>query len=194
MFDLPNLKQMGGHTIRVFNNQIHDNDQENFAEKGTTVADVPMGTGVLVMANRNVHIFENTFDNNAMVHVGIVSYFNDYEDDKFHPHPRGVYLYDNDYGKGGYQPSGEVGEFFAKAANNDIPDIIWDGVVPVTEWLTWSKDGDGVYVDEAEDASFANLKMVSQTIFPWGASPDRDKSNYAAANKPDVTPVTLPQD
>ncbi len=194
VFDLPNLKQMGGHTIRVFNNQITDNDQPNFAEKGTTVADVPMGTGVLVMANRNVHVFNNSFDNNAMVHVAVVSYFNDYEDDGFFPHPRGVYIYDNDYGKGGYEPTGDVGQFFAEASGNDLPDILWDGVVPISEWLSWTKAGDGIYIDEKDDTSFANLKMVSQTIFPWGAAPDRDKSGYAATDRPDVEPVALPQD
>jgi parallel beta-helix repeat protein len=57
IFDLPNLPQMGGHSIRVFDNQVTDNDTPNFAPKGNIVASVPMGTGVMVMANRNVHVF-----------------------------------------------------------------------------------------------------------------------------------------
>ncbi len=100
VFDLPNLNQSGGHSIRVFDNEIVDNDTENFAPAGNIVATVPRGTGVLVMANRNVHVFDNRFDGNAMVHVGIVSYFEDYEDDDYQPHPRGVVIRGNEFGRG----------------------------------------------------------------------------------------------
>ena len=65
VFDLPNLPQMGGHSTRVFRNRVVDNDTPNFAPKGNIVANVPMGTGVMIMANRNVHVFENEIDGNA---------------------------------------------------------------------------------------------------------------------------------
>ena len=35
--------------------------------KGTTVAGVPAGTGVMIMANRHVEVFENTIENNQTV-------------------------------------------------------------------------------------------------------------------------------
>jgi len=124
VFDLPNLKQNGGRNVRVFNNEIVNNDTPNFAPEGNIVATVPMGTGVLIMANRNVHVFKNRFDNNAMIHIGVVSYFEDYEDDDYQPHPRGIVIRDNDYGRGGFEPSGEVGLFFAEAAGGEIPDVL----------------------------------------------------------------------
>lgn len=193
VFDLPNLKQMGGHSIRVFNNKIVENDTPNFAKKGTTVADVPMGTGLLIMANRNVHVFENTFDKNAMVHVAIVSYFQDYEDENFYPHPRAIMVRNNVFGEGGYGPNGAVGKVFAEVSGTPVPDIVWDGVTPITEWLTWTSDEDGIFVQEADATTFANLKMISNTIVPWGASPDRDKSNYAGTHR-EPAPVKLPQE
>jgi len=192
VFDLPNLKQNGGRNVRVFRNQITNNDTPNFAPEGNIVATVPMGTGVLIMANRNVHVFENKFDENAMIHIGVVSYFEDYEDDDYQPHPRGIVIRDNDYGRGGFDPSGEVGLFFAEAAGGVIPDILWDGVTPLTEWLSWTSEADGIYVDE-KDASFANLRMIAQTIYPWGASVDRDVDSYRG-RLPEPMPVTLPQD
>lgn len=192
VFDLPNLKQMGGHSVRVFDNEIVDNDTENFAPEGNIVATVPRGTGVLIMANRNVHVFNNRFDGNAMVHVGIVSYFEEYDDDSYQPHPRGVVIRDNEFGRGGYDPSGEVGLFFADAAGGEIPDIIWDGVTPLTEWISWTAEEDGIYVDQP-GASFANLRMIAQTIWPWGASVDRDIEDYAGS-LPEPAPVVLPQD
>ena len=61
VFDLPDLPVMGGHSTRVYDNDIVDNNTPNFAPEGNIVASVPAGTGVMVMANRNVHIFENAF-------------------------------------------------------------------------------------------------------------------------------------
>ena len=192
VFDLPNLKQMGGHSVRVFRNEIFANDTDNFAPEGNIVGVVPRGTGVLVMANRNVHVFENRFDDNAMVHIGIVSYFEDYEDDAYQPHPRGVVIRDNEFGRGGYDPNGEVGLFFAEAAEGDIPDVIWDGVTPLLEWVTWTAEEDAIHVDQP-GASFANLRMIAQTIYPWGASVDRDIDDYAGSIA-EPAPVALPQD
>src|SRR6185295_18263305 len=40
VFDLPGLPQMGGHSTRVFHNEVVDNDTPNFAPKGNTVAGV----------------------------------------------------------------------------------------------------------------------------------------------------------
>ena len=192
VFDLPNLNQNGGRNVRVFRNEIVNNDTPNFAPEGNIVATVPKGTGVLIMANRNVHVFENRFDENAMIHIGVVSYFEDYEDDDYQPHPRGIVIRDNEYGRGGFEPSGEVGLFFAEAAGGEIPDILWDGVTPLTEWATWTDEADGIYVDE-RDATFANLRMIAQTIYPWGASVDRDVDDYRG-RLPEPEPVVLPQD
>ena len=192
VFDLPNLNQMGGHSVRVFANEIASNDTDNFAPEGNIVATVPRGTGMLIMANRNVHVFGNRFDDNAMVHVGIISYFEDYDDDDYQPHPRGVVIRDNVFGRGGFDPNGEVGEFFAEAAGGDIPDIIWDGVTPLGEWITWTSDEDAIFVNQP-GATFANLRMIAQTIYPWGASVDRDIEDYAGS-LPEPAPVVLPQD
>lgn len=192
VFDLPNLKQMGGRSIRVFNNMIVDNDTENFAPKGNIVGVVPKGTGMLIMANRNVRVFGNTFKNHAMTHIAIVSYFEDYEDDSYFPHPRAIYIHDNSYENAGFAPSGEVGKVFADVAGSPVPDIVWDGVMPLSEWVTWMKDGEGIFIKEADGTRFANLRMITNTIIPWGVSPDRNKANYAGSLK-DIEPITLPQ-
>ena len=192
VFDLPNLTQSGGHSIRVFNNKIHDNDTDNFAPEGNIVGLVPRGTGMLIMANRNVHVFDNQFANNAMVHVAIVSYFEDYEDEAYYPHPRAIYVHNNTYEKGGFDPNGDVGKAFSEVSGTPVPDIIWDGVSPLMEWVTGIPEGEGVYLDEKEEVTFANLKMISNTIFPWGVSPDRDKANHSGSVA-EPEPVTLPQ-
>jgi parallel beta-helix repeat protein len=90
VFDLPNLPVQGGHDIRVFDNDVVNNDTANFAPKGNTVAMVPKGMGIMVMANRNVHVFNNKLDQNGTTHVLIAAYPNDYEDDNYMFVPRGV--------------------------------------------------------------------------------------------------------
>ncbi|MBK8456587.1 MAG: right-handed parallel beta-helix repeat-containing protein [Phyllobacteriaceae bacterium] len=192
IFDLPNLPQMGGRDIRVFGNTVVDNDTPNFAPKGNIVAMVPKGLGVLVMANRNVHVFDNRFDNNATTHVAVISYPLSFDDKTYGSNPRGVVVRDNAYGKAGYAPEGEVGQTFADVAGLPLPDVLWDGVTPLTEWLTWTAAEDRVYVNET-DGSFANLKMISNFLFPWKTAPDRRIGKYAGA-LPEPAPVKLPQE
>jgi parallel beta-helix repeat protein len=85
VFDLPNLPQMGGHSTRIFRNKVVDNDTKNFARKGAVVGDVPTGTGVMLMANRDVHVFENEIDGNKTAAVMLVSYTQKYDDLTYNP-------------------------------------------------------------------------------------------------------------
>ncbi|MFZ1680911.1 MAG: parallel beta-helix domain-containing protein [Rhizobiaceae bacterium] len=192
IFDLPSLPQMGGRDIRVYGNTIVDNDTPNFAPKGNIVGMVPKGLGVLVMANRNVHVFNNRFDNNGTTHVAVIAYPLDHDDKTYVSIPRGVVVRDNAYGEGGFAPEGEVGDTFAGVAGLPLPDVMWDGVTTLTEWITWVAPENRIYVNET-DATFANLKMISNFLFPWKTSPDRRIAAYAGS-VPEPAPVKLPQD
>ena len=193
IFDLPNLPQQGGHDIRVFDNDSVENDTPNFAPKGNTVAMVPMGMGIMVMANRNVHVFNNRLDKNATTHVLIAAYPNDYDDKNYMFVPRGVYVHHNTYGEGGNAPDGEVGDTISKYSGTPVPDIVWDGVTRIPEWLSWTATENRVYVSEKEGTSFVNIKMLSQLILPWSTTPDTDISAYKGS-LPEPAPVVLPQD
>lgn len=193
IFDLPNLPQQGGHDIRVFDNDVVNNDTPNFAPAGNIVGSVPTGTGIMVMANRNVHIFGNRLSGNGTTHILIAAYPNDFDDDEFMFVPRGVYIHGNEYGEGGGAPAGEIGELIASHTGTPVPDIVWDGVTRIPEWLTWVAPENRLYIKEAEGTSFANLKMISQTILPWRTSLDRDLANYVG-DLPELPAVSLPQD
>ncbi len=193
IFDLPGLPQQGGHDIRVFDNDAVDNDTPNFAPEGNIVGSVPTGTGIMVMANRNVHVFGNRLSGNGTVHVIVAAYPNDYDDDNYMFVPRGVYIHDNTYGDGGNAPDGEIGGLIAERTGAPLPDVVWDGVTRIPEWFTWVAAENRVYVSEAEGTTFANLKMISHMLLPWGASPDRDIENYAGS-LPEPAAVKLPQD
>ena len=50
------------------------NNHANFAPKGNIVATVPPGTGVMIMANDEVEVFDNTIEQNQTAGLSIVSY------------------------------------------------------------------------------------------------------------------------
>ena len=193
IFDLPNLPVQGGHDIRVFDNDVVDNDTANFAPEGNIVGIVPKGMGIMVMANRNVHVFGNRLSGNGTTHVLIAAYPNDYDDDKYMFVPRGVYVHDNEYGEGGFAPDGEVGKIVTDVIGEPVPDIVWDGVTRIPEYFSWVSAENRIYISEPDGTSFANLKMISQMLLPWGWWPSTDIAAHAGS-LPEPAPVKLPQD
>src|SRR5262245_54576420 len=140
VFDLPGLQQKGGHSVRVFHNTITANDTPNFAPAGNMVASVPTGTGVLIMANRNVHVFENDIGDNGTVNVLVTSYRNEFDDREYNPLARDIVIRDNRFGNTGFAPAGDLAAL--AQAGVQMPDILWDGAnvfsvggVPRTETI-----------------------------------------------------------
>ncbi|MGE0740880.1 MAG: parallel beta-helix domain-containing protein [Hyphomonadaceae bacterium] len=125
VFDLPGLPQKGGHSVRVFENVITDNNTPNFAPAGNIVAGVPTGTGVLIMANRNVHVFENEIGNNGTVNVLITAYRAEFDDREYNPIARDIVVRENSFGNTGYAPAGDL----AALAHMGVPIavVVWDG-------------------------------------------------------------------
>ncbi len=73
VFDLPGLSQLG-RKVRVFNNVVADNNYINFAPPGNIVGAVPPGTGVMVLASKEVEIFDNEITDNQTAGVALISY------------------------------------------------------------------------------------------------------------------------
>lgn len=73
VFDLPGLTQYGTD-IKVYNNEVRENNHRNFAPAGNIVGVVPPGTGIMILATRNVDIFENDIFDNRSVGLAIISY------------------------------------------------------------------------------------------------------------------------
>ena len=128
VFDLPNLPQMGGHSTRLFRNKVVDNDTPNFAPKGNIVAGVPTGTGIMVMANRNVHVFENEISGNQSTAVMLVSYTQKFDDKTYNPLPRDIVVRDNKIGRNGWNPQFKGGPMIAQMMGGALPPVVWDGV------------------------------------------------------------------
>ncbi len=73
VFDLPGLTQYG-HTTLVRNNKVIKNNHKNFAPKGNIVGMVPQGTGMMLLATRNISIIDNEIIDNRTSSIATISY------------------------------------------------------------------------------------------------------------------------
>lgn len=125
VFDLPGLPQIGGHSTRVYRNQIVNNNTPNFSSIGNIVASLPAGTGFIVMATRNVHVFDNVFAENGTANVLITAYRPTITDPNYNPLPREIVIRENVFGRAGFKPDGDLKALTQMGMQG--PDIFWDG-------------------------------------------------------------------
>tara|TARA_B110000495_G_scaffold70011_1_gene59669 strand:- start:928 stop:2124 length:1197 start_codon:yes stop_codon:yes gene_type:complete len=133
VFDLPDLIQKQGGNVRVYNNRIESNNLFNFAPKGNIVGKVLPGTGIMILACSDVHIFGNTIRNNKSIGTGIVSYFMTEEaikDSLYNPYTADIHIYNNVYDRWpGFPELGfDIGQLLAVKYGRNTPDIIYDGM------------------------------------------------------------------
>jgi parallel beta-helix repeat protein len=136
VFNMPDLTQHGEHA-RVYKNKVIANNLGNFGAKGTAVASVPAGSGVIVTSNPKVEIFDNDIADNRTANLIIASYYiTNFADKKpsegYDPYPKSIYVHDNRFSGGGDSPDGldwkalKVSMF---GISGHFPDVLWDGFV-----------------------------------------------------------------
>ena len=169
VFDLPDLPQQGGHGIRLFNNQVVANNHPNFAAPGNIVAGVPSGTGVMVMANRDVHVFDNDIKDNNGNAVMVVSYTRTFTDKSYNPLPRAVAVTANRYVGNGKVPAFKGGPEIAAAVGGTLPPVMWDGIMRFTVPGGAATDAQGGI--RVTDGPVLNLNLKVHGTPPTAARP-----------------------
>ena len=161
VFDLPDLPVQGGKNTRVFKNQIFNNNTENFAPKGNIVGIVPPGTGVLVLANDNIEIFENTIKNHDTTNIAITSYFiadKPINDPKYDPYPEAIYVHDNQISEAGENPRGLIVKILSFKLGKPFPDILYDGIIDSKKAVNGNMpDNLRICLENNGEADFANI-------------------------------------
>lgn len=128
VFDLPDLPQQGGRNVRVAGNRVIANNHVNFAAPGNIVAGVPSGTGIMVMANRDVLVTRNDISGNHGNAVLIVAYTQPFSDAAYNPLPRAVTVAANRFADNGTAPAFAGGRAIAAAVGGTLPPVMWDGI------------------------------------------------------------------
>jgi parallel beta-helix repeat protein len=161
IFTLPDLPKKDGRLCRVFHNRVVANNHDNFAPKGNTVATVPPGTGVMIMANDQVEVFDNAVEQNRTCGLSIVSYMitgKPFTDEKYDPFCEAISIHDNHFSANGAEPAGALGGLLAKVLGTPLPDILYDGVVDPKKQVGGKlPDALAVRVHNNGRAGFANF-------------------------------------
>lgn len=208
VFNLPNLPRQGGKHVRVFNNQIVDNNTPNFAPKSLgPIHNLPTGTGIYVMAIKDVEAFGNKIQNNSSVNVFLIHYKTGIgdsvqktseseitrrifapEDKRYYPFLQQVYFHDNDISGGGKSPDSRIVAMktMADALGGALPDILYDGMVDPA----WGKKGENpgsICLGNNGAASFLNFDAAGGM-----KRPVKDAKKYACT-LPALSAVSIPQ-
>lgn len=187
VFALPDLPRKDGRHCRVFRNRVLDNNHENFAPQGNMVATVPPGTGVMIMANDQVEVFDNAIERNQTVGVSIVSYLmtdKPIQDAKYDPFCEAVYIHDNRFASNGEKPSGPMGELLASALGTPLPDILYDGIAdPKKQVVGKLPDALAIRVRNNGKAGFANFDAPALKASAAAAAPGTPKGKKPPAPK-----------
>jgi len=185
IFDLPYLPKQGGHTIRVFDNQSVQNDTPNFAPEGNIVGEIPRGSGMIVMASENVEIFNNEIGDNATVNLAVVA-GEDSDDPNYQKFPKRIQIHDNQFGPGGFDPDerGDLGPILVEMVSTNIPDIMWDGVLPFWQYLFGQPTDEKLVIAGNGDATFINLDAFWYVVLPYFHQPTTDINDFSGNISP----------
>lgn len=133
VFDLPDLPLVNGHTCKVYRNIIQDNNHANFAPEGNIVGIVPPGTGIILLAAKNVEVFENEIIGHKTVGTAVASYQiteKPWTDSTYNPYSFDIAIYDNVYKRKRALP--DLSRDFGKMVNvlfaGKPQDILYDGI------------------------------------------------------------------
>ncbi len=137
VFDLPDLQVINGHSCRVYRNKIINNNHKNFAPEGNIVGIVPPGTGIILLAAKNVEIFDNEIIGHKTIGTAIASYQiteNPWNDKEYNPFSYDIYIHNNIYKRKPSLP--DLTKDFGKMVNvvfgGKPQDILYDGILDDT--------------------------------------------------------------
>lgn len=141
VFNLPGLPKSDGRRTRIYDNDIIDNNHENFATalseepNGNTVTMIPPGSGVVLLAAKEVEVFNNRILRNKTLGVAIANYqitgFPS-EAPNWSPFTTDIYVHDNEYDNSEGFPDltkemGQLVSVYNAHGTAKTQDIIYDG-------------------------------------------------------------------
>lgn len=141
VFNLPGLPKSDGKGTKIYDNDVYSNNHINFATplgegpNGNTVTMIPPGSGIVLLAAKDVEIFNNRIHKNKTVGIAIANYhITGFPMDapNWSPFTSNVYIHDNDYKRTWRFPDlskefGQLIAFYNAHGKGKTQDIIYDG-------------------------------------------------------------------
>lgn len=162
IFNLPDLPQAFGYNVRVHANTCRNNNFQNFSPKGGMVNTLPPGAGMLVVAHKDLEIFNNEITGHKTLGLGIISYqFTRRPFDVtngFEPFYYNVYVHDNVFERSDdiADQTTEFGQMISDLFGGQPQDILIDGIFNPD-----SNTGQPVcFENNGEGLRFANLNVA----------------------------------
>jgi parallel beta-helix repeat protein len=192
VFNIPDLPVKDGQYARVFSNQVYANNASNFGSAASMVSKVPPGTGLMVMATKQIEVFGNTIKDNRTGNLMLVSFFateNPIHDAAYNPYESAIYVHDNQMSGGGTDPGTLKVKALALSVGGRLSDILYDGVVdPKMRDASGNLAGDNrICIQNNGTASFLNFDAADNYRHP-----DRNLALHACSFAP-LEAVNLPQ-
>lgn len=166
VFDLPNLPVKNGSRCRIYNNAIINNNTGNFGPKGTTVSEIPGGTGIIIMATNDCEVFGNKIMGHNSVSAAVISYQSlqkPFADSLYDPFAGGVHIHDNTIvrGEGGLDTKVAFGLLFKGQFGDKVPEVVWDGLVsPANRNNDGTiKENQKICIKNNGEIEFANMNL-----------------------------------
>jgi parallel beta-helix repeat protein len=180
VFDLPGLNRYG-HSTKVYKNNLHDNNYENFARKGNIVASIPPGSGMMILATHDIEMYDNDIKDNRTVGIAVVSYElvaalnkeeveqagsiggvqtvdNRYKEDSvYNPFPYNVSIHHNRFENSHWFPTlkSDIGKLLVTKSFFSPPDILYDGIENPEQ------SDRGICLKENGEITFINLDAAN---------------------------------
>ncbi len=161
IFDMPDLPQPNGYKINVRDNIMSNNNHENFAPKGTIVSILPPGTGMLIMAHKEIDVFNNTIENHKTAGIFMVSWLitkKPFKSENFDPFCSAIQIKNNKFvnNTGTPDTSTDFGKLVTGLFNGETRDIVFDGI---TNPKNADNPAAGFCIKDNGEITFANLNM-----------------------------------
>ena len=134
IFNLPDLPQAFGFNVRVHDNASIDNNFQNFSPKGGMVNTLPPGSGMLVVAHKDLEVFNNKISGHKTLGLGVISYlFTGRSFDTsngFEPYYYNVNIHDNVFERpeDTTDQTTEFGQIISGLFQGQPQDILIDGI------------------------------------------------------------------
>ncbi|MCB0668563.1 MAG: right-handed parallel beta-helix repeat-containing protein [Saprospiraceae bacterium] len=165
IFDMPGLPQPNGGRVKVYRNISRDNNFANFAPEGGVVATLPPGSGMVIIAHRDVEVYENQITGYKTLGLGVISwYFTERPFDTnngYDPYYKNVSVHDNVFERKKAIPdlSKEFGQMINALFIGKPQDIMVDGIFDPSVGQSPSI----CLENNGEDLRFTNLNAESAT-------------------------------